>query len=123
MIRNNKGFTLVEIMIVVAILGIIIAIAIPTFFRARELSRVRACQENQHKLEGAKQQWAMETNAPATSTPEWSDLVGSALYLRRSPACPASGAYTINDLATLAECDLATQDPFPHVFETSVTNN
>ena len=40
------GFTLVEIMIVVGIIGIIIAIAVPAFLRQREMSRARACQDN-----------------------------------------------------------------------------
>lgn len=56
--RTAKGFTLVEIMIVVAIIGIIIAIAVPAFLRARENSRGRACQENLSKIDGAKEQYA-----------------------------------------------------------------
>ncbi len=56
----KKGFTLVEIMIVVAIIGIIIAIAVPAFLRARENARGRACQENLSKIDGSKEMWALE---------------------------------------------------------------
>lgn len=115
--RPPKGFTLVEIMIVVAILSVITLIAIPSFFRARELSRKRACQENQAKIDGAKQQWALETSAPPDSSPTWTDLVGASLYIRKSPACPASGTYTINAVNEDPECSLANQDPYPHTFE------
>ena len=58
--KNIKGFTLVEIMIVVAIIGIIIAIAVPAFLRARENSRGRACQENLAKIDGSKEQYGLE---------------------------------------------------------------
>jgi type II secretory pathway pseudopilin PulG len=107
----------VEIMIVVAILGIIVAIAVPTFFRARELSRVRACQENMHKIDGAKQQWALDTLATAGATPDWVDLVGVEAYIRRSPVCPGSGTYTINTVADEPACSLSSRNPFPHLFE------
>lgn len=117
MIRTSKAFTLVEIMIVVAILGVIVAIALPTFFRARELSRQRACQENQSKVDGAKQQWALENNLTGTATPDWSDLVGTSSYIRKSPECPASGVYAINSVNVEPSCTLSDQDPFPHTFE------
>ncbi len=116
MIRSNKGFTLVEIMIVVAIIGILIAIAVPSFLRAREISRRNACQENQSKIDGAKQQWALEQNQPATATPTWAELVGNAAYIRKTPVCPSSGAYTIGDLATDPACSLSTQASFAHTF-------
>lgn len=114
--RRSKGFTLVEIMIVVAIIGILIAIAVPSFLRAREISRRNACQENQSKIDGAKQQWALETNQPADATPDWNNLVGSSSYIRKSPVCPASGTYAINPVNADPSCSLSGQAQFPHVF-------
>ena len=62
-----KGFTLVEIMIVVAIIGLLAAIAIPNFIRARTTSQQNACINNLRQIDGAKQQWALENSAVADS--------------------------------------------------------
>src|SRR2546422_5555123 len=61
-IKTNKvaGFTLVEIMIVVAIIGLVAAIAIPNFVKARENAQLNSIVNNLRILEGAKDQWALE---------------------------------------------------------------
>jgi len=120
MFRSNRAFTLVEIMIVVAIIGILIAIAVPSFLRAREVSRRNACQENLTKIDGAKQSWALETNADKDATPSWTDLVGNELYIRKSPVCPSSGTYTINAVNVDPACSLSVNnDGFEHTFPMS----
>ena len=108
--KLHRGFTLVEIMIVVAILGIILGIAAPTWIRQREQSRTRACQENLTKIQGAKEQWAMENGKNDTATPAWADLIngdGSG-YLKKTPVCPAEGTYTIGSMAEVALCSVTT---------------
>src|SRR3954466_9617341 len=69
-----KGFTLVEIMIVVAIIGLLAAIAIPNFVRARATSQANACINNLRQVDGAKQQWALENNKVGTDKPDETNI-------------------------------------------------
>lgn len=91
---RKKGFTLVEIMIVVAIIGIIVAIAVPAFLRARENARGRACQENLMKIDGSVEQWALDFRQSNGATVTMAGIVGTTLYLKRTPLCPSGGDYS-----------------------------
>ncbi|MBX3117645.1 MAG: prepilin-type N-terminal cleavage/methylation domain-containing protein [Fimbriimonadaceae bacterium] len=104
--KKNKGFTLVEIMIVVLIIGILLAIAVPNFLRARESSRTRSCIANLRQVEAGKEQWAMDNKKGATDTPVQGDLAPT--YIKSWPACPSGGAYTIGDMSTNPVCSTAT---------------
>ena len=92
---RKAGFTLVEIMIVVAIIGLLAAIAIPNFVRARETSQANACINNLRQIDGAKQQWALENKS--LTTPVAADLEP---YLKKGvagtfPTCPTDkGVYS-----------------------------
>jgi prepilin-type N-terminal cleavage/methylation domain-containing protein len=105
--RSRKGFTLVEIMIVVAIIGLLAVMALPTFTRSRALAQARACENNLRQLEAAKQVWGMEKGKSSTDVPAETDLIGPAMQLRQAPTCPAGGTYSYNALATPATCTVA----------------
>ena len=90
---TRRGFTLVEIMVTLAIIGFIIALAAPGFMRAREASRATACQENLVKILGAVDSWALEHDKRDGDTVAWESLVGKTLYLKKTPVCRAGGSY------------------------------
>ncbi len=72
--KRNQGFSLIELMIVVTIIGLLASIAIPNFVRSRGTAQAVTCVNNLRQIEGAKEQWALETKAAATATPSTGDL-------------------------------------------------
>jgi len=90
---NTKAFTLVEIMIVVAIIGLLAAIAIPNFVNARTRAQTNACIANLKQIEGAMAQYALDNNLGATDTVTMANLVPT--YIRSTPTCPGGGTYDV----------------------------
>ena len=94
--KRNQGFTLVEIMIVVAIIAILAAVAIPNFIKYRDDARKQSCIANMKQLQTAGESWL--TANPGTTAPTLEQLCGteSTKYLKKTPTCPKdSAAYTI----------------------------
>jgi len=94
--RNAKGFTLVEIMIVVATIGLLAAIAIPNFIRARATSQANACINNLEQLDDASQMWALESGqSTGAAAPKQTDIKPYIKLTAKNqlPACPAGGTY------------------------------
>lgn len=105
--HNFRGaFTFLEIMIVVAIIALLAVIAIPSFMKTREVAFARTCANNLRQIEAAKQIWGVENGKKPTDIPTKEDLVGSLLYLKEMPICPAGGAYSINAIGELPTCTI-----------------
>ena len=101
MIMRRKGFTLVEIMIVVAIIGLLAAIAIPNFIKARETAEKNACIANLKQLQGAIQVWAIDGAKGSTDTPTEAEIVPD--YIKAFPKCKTV-KYVIPSVSTDPVC-------------------
>ena len=105
-IKPSSGFTLIEIMIVVAIIGILAAITIPALKNSLDTAQRRACALNRKNIDGAKVLWAADNKKPADATPSDDDLFGKRKYIDHKPDCPASGNYALNSVEEKCTCSL-----------------
>src|SRR5258705_8086959 len=109
-LNHRAGFTLVEIMIVVAIIGMLAAIAIPNYVRARANSQASACINNLRQIDAAVNQWALENKKVSTDVVALDDVKP---YIKLNalsaiPGCPANGTYATTTVSASPTCTLST---------------
>ncbi len=114
---QSGGFTLVEIMIVVAIIGLLASIAVPNYMKSRQQAHQKACISNQQQIDGAIQRWAMDLNKAQGQPVTYSDISS---YLQRAVVCPAGGStfqdsYTITTVDAAPVCQRVPSGPYAHV--------
>jgi prepilin-type N-terminal cleavage/methylation domain-containing protein len=119
-INRKAGFTLLEVMIVIAIISLLGAIAIPNFLKARANSQSNSCISNLHQIDSAAQEFALEQHKrtgqgivfPTDLTPYIKLNTASSI-----PPCPAGGNYELNTVGNVPTCDLSTSATPPHVLQ------
>ncbi|MGB4441713.1 MAG: type II secretion system protein [Coriobacteriia bacterium] len=107
MFKKEEGFTLVELMVVVLIIGILVAIAIPVFNSATKTARERTCFANERTLEGAAEQWlAQDPNNAFLATDDYAALIAHVVpdYVKVMPECPETGVYAFDPVLKKVTC-------------------
>ena len=89
-------------MIVILIIGILLAIAVPQFITARQSSQQITCDENQQKLNDAKEMWIMDYEMGKSAAPMMPDLIPE--FIKFVPRCPTKGTYDLGNGGTYVTC-------------------
>src|SRR6266850_5362694 len=101
-----SGFTFVETLIVVGLIGLVATVALPNFVAARSDSQKKACISNLRRLDTAKTVWACDARKGDAAVPSDEDLIGLDKYLRQKPSCPADGTYDYGAVSTNSTCTM-----------------
>ena len=106
--KRSKGFTLIELIMVIVILGILAAVAIPKFVDLSNQAKISACKSNQGTIESACAIY-YASRAAIGETPTFpSDYTDTSLYAGNAvPTCPADGDYTYSQTTGTVTCSIA----------------
>lgn len=102
--RQQGGFTLVEIMVVVAIVALLATLAIPNYVKARDQARKQTCINNLKKMDEAKHLWGLDAKKDHDDVPTEAEIYGFDAYIKTKPTCPSSGSYDLLAIGVFSTC-------------------
>ncbi len=102
----KSGFTITELLICVAIIGIILGIGVPAILASRDKSQQTTCMSNLLAINIAKRGWATDNLKPETAQPTSADLIGPTKYMKSMPECPTGGTYTFRQIWQRPQCSI-----------------
>ncbi|MDO5295462.1 MAG: type II secretion system protein [bacterium] len=95
--RIKRGFTLIELMIVMTVIAVLAAIMVPNYTRARAKSQLSGCEQNEKNIATAIEMYLVKNQKLPPVTPDdWTFLTEDGKYLKLVPTCPAAGSVTYN---------------------------
>ncbi len=109
---RKSGFTLVELIVILVVLGVLGGIAIPKYIQNRTTKRRNACTANLKMMDGAKWSWSVETRQAGTAVPADSDIFGWSLYMGSKLLCPLGGTYSLNAISIRTTCSKSAAPDF-----------
>ncbi len=104
-VMKRRGFSLVEILVVLGVIGVLMAMAIPVIRNSRSTSQANECTHNRLMVDAAKDRYAMELRKPRGFTPDWDDIMPFA-HRGTTASCPSGGEYTLGPIGTPCACDI-----------------
>ena len=111
LIGSRKGYTLVEIMIVVTVITIMMSVALPNYLKSGKTSSKNACITNLRLIDSAMEQWAMDNNIPAGTVPSVSQESDIYSYIDGgTPTCPSNGEYSLHTVGVKPQVTCSRED-------------
>jgi prepilin-type N-terminal cleavage/methylation domain-containing protein len=107
---KGGGFTLIEIMIVIAIIGMLAVVAIPFYAKARKSSQTKACINNLKQIDGAKDRYALEQGLTNGDPINMTDIIP--YFMKKTADCPAGGSYSIATVGSDPLCSVGGEHTF-----------
>lgn len=100
----EKAITLVEVMIVVLIVGVLMAIIVPSCVKDRAASQKNECEAYLNQIDTAKEMYAIDNNLSDGASIQWSNIVPK--YLKTKEKCSSGGEYKLNPIGTDPTCSI-----------------